>query len=246
LGESPTFARFGDTRWSVVLAAAGKPLVPEAAAARETLCQAYWSPLYAYIRRLGHSPHDAQDLTQEFLARFLEKDYLGNVDQSRGRFRSYMLAALKHFLANAWDKQQALKRGGGALVLSIDMNDAETHCRFEPAENETPEVVFQKRWAASLLEGSLARLRREYQAEGKERLFEQLKSTLIETREGVAYAEIAARLQTSEAAVKMAVHRLRQRYRGAIRSEIAATLAVAEPSEVEDELREVLRVYGAG
>jgi RNA polymerase sigma-70 factor (ECF subfamily) len=242
-GGSPTVARFGDTHWSVILSAMNKQRPAEATDARERLCRVYWPPLYAYIRRLGESPHDAQDLTQAFFARFLDKDYLAAVDQAKGRFRSFMLAALKHFLANERDKQRAQKRGGGFAFVPIDFHNAETHCGFEPSQNLTPDIIFQRRWAAALLEQSLARLRSEYAAAGKEDLFEQLKETLTEGRSTIAYAALTAKLQISEAAVKMAVHRLRQRYREAIRSEIAAT--VAHPSEIEDELREVLRAFAA-
>jgi DNA-directed RNA polymerase specialized sigma24 family protein len=242
-GGSPTVARFGDTHWSVIFSAKDKRRPVEAADALERLCRVYWPPLYAYVRRLGESPQDAQDLTQEFFARFLAKDYLGAVEQAKGRFRSFMLAALKHFLSNERDKQRAQKRGGDHSFVSIDFQNAESHCGFEPAQNLTPEVIFQRRWAAALLEESLVRLRGEYAAAGKETLFEQLKQTLAEGRGTIAYHALAARLEMSEAAVKMAVHRLRQRYREAIRSEIACT--VADPSEIEDELREVLRAYGA-
>jgi DNA-directed RNA polymerase specialized sigma24 family protein len=242
-GGSPTVARFGDTHWSVILSAMDKQRPADAAGARERLCRVYWPPLYAYVRRLGESPHDAQDLTQEFFARFLEKDYLAAVDQAKGRFRSFMLAALKHFLSNERDKQRAQKRGGGRSIVPIDFQNAESHCGFEPSQNLTPEVIFQRHWAAALLEESLARLRREYAAAGKEDMFEQIKQTLTEGRGTIAYAVLAARLEMSEAAVKMAVLRLRQRYRKAIRSEIAST--VADPSEIEDELREALRAYGA-
>jgi len=240
-GGAPTVARFGDTHWSVVLSAAKTQRLTEAGPARENLCRAYWPPLYAYVRRLGHSPHDAQDLTQEFFARFLERDCLAAVDQAKGRFRSFMLAALKHFLSNERDKERAQKRGGGVVPLRIDFHDAESRCGFEPFTGLTPEILFQRRWAAALLEESLARLRREYAGDGKEALFESIKHTLTEGRGSIAYAELGTALAMSEAAVKMAVHRLRQRYREAIRAEIAAT--VANPSEIEDELREVLRAY---
>jgi RNA polymerase sigma factor (sigma-70 family) len=240
-GGAPTAARFGDTHWSVVLSAANKQSLTEAADALEKLCRVYWPPLYAYIRRLGETPHDAQDLTQEFFARFLEKDYLAAVDQAKGRFRSFMLAALKHFLSNQRDKQRAQKRGGNAIVMRIDFHDAESHCQFQPSQNVTPEIIFQRRWAAALLEQSLARLRRYYAADEKSALFDQIKHTLTEGRGNLAYADLGAALGISEAAVKMAVRRLRQSYREAIRAEIAAT--VANPSEVEDELREVLRAY---
>jgi RNA polymerase sigma factor (sigma-70 family) len=238
-GGSPTLARFGETQWSVIRSAMDKQRPDDAAAALERLCRVYWPPLYAYVRRLGESPHDAQDLTQEFFARFLDKDFLAAVDESKGRFRSFMLAALKHFLANERDKQRAQKRGGDRSFVPIDFHNAETHCGFEPAQNLTAEVIFQRRWASALLEQALARLRGEYAAAGKEAWFEHLKQTLTEGRGGTAYAALAAKLETSEAAVKMAAHRLRQRYRDAIRSEIAAT--VAHPSQIEEELREVLR-----
>jgi RNA polymerase sigma-70 factor (ECF subfamily) len=199
------------------------------------LCQTYWHPLYAYVRRVGHSPPDAQDLTQEFFARLLEKNYLTEADESRGRFRSFLLASLKHFLANEWDKARAQKRGGAQIPISIDVASAETSCHWEPADNSTAEKIFERRWALTLLDGVLRRLKEEYVQDGKENLFEQLKPTLTEASRSVRYAEIAVRLGTSEGAVKVAVHRLRQRYREVLRAEIAGT--VATPSEVEDEIR---------
>lgn len=222
-----------------MLAAAGKEDLLSAEQALEKLCRVYWLPLYAYVRRQGESPHDAQDLTQEFFARFLEKDFLGSVDQTKGRFRSFLLAALKHFLSNQRDRARAQKRGGGQTPLSLDFSEAETSIDLQPAEKQTPERAFEKRWALTLLEQSLARLRKEYSDRGRQELFEQLKTTLTEGRSGVAYAELATRLGMSEASVKMAVLRLRQRYREVIRTEIAET--VATESEVEDELREVFR-----
>jgi DNA-directed RNA polymerase specialized sigma24 family protein len=232
-------AQFGQTQWSVVLAAAGKRDVALAEQSLEKLCRVYWLPLYTYIRRQGESPHDAQDLTQEFFARLLEKDLLCSVDQTKGRFRSFLLASLKHFLSNQRDRARAQKRGGRLPPLSLDFSDAETGIGFQPPDDQTPEKAFEKRWALTLLELSLARLRQEYSDRGRQDLFEQLKSTLTEGRGSVAYAELAARLETSEASVKMAVHRLRQRYREVLRAEIAGT--VAKESEVEDELREVFR-----
>jgi RNA polymerase sigma factor (sigma-70 family) len=231
-------AQFGQTQWSVVLAAARKKDLGLAEQSLEQLCRVYWPPLYAYIRRQGESPHDAQDLTQEFFARVLEKDFLGSVDQTKGRFRSFLLASLKHFLSNQRVRARAQKRGGGQSPLSLDFSDAETSIGFQPADAQTPEKAFEKRWALTLLEQSLARLRKEYSDRGRHEIFEQLKTTLTEGR-GVAYAELSARLGISEASVKMAVHRLRQRYRAVLRAEIAGT--VAHESEVEDELREVFR-----
>ena len=187
------------------------------------------------MRRLGHSPHDAQDLTQEFFARLLGKNFLAGVDESRGRFRSFLLASLKHFLVNEWRRARAQKRGGGQIPISIDATLAETSCRFEPADPATPEKVFERRWALTLLERVLRQLRGEFVRDGKEKLFEQLKPTLTEASRMVAYAEIARRLGTTEGAVKVAVHRLRQRYRELLHQEIAET--VAGPDEVEDELR---------
>jgi RNA polymerase sigma-70 factor (ECF subfamily) len=237
--DLPGAAQFGQTQWSVVLTAAGKRDLALAEQSLEKLCHVYWLPLYTYIRRHGESPHDAQDLTQEFFARLLDHDFLGSVDQTKGRFRSFLLAALKHFLANQRDRARAQKRGGGQTPLSLDFSDAETSIHFQPADPQTPEKAFEKRWALTLLEHSLARLRREYAERGKEDLFNNLKTTLTEGRGSVAYAVLAARLGISEASVKMAVHRLRQRYREVLRAEIAET--VAQESEVEDELREVFR-----
>lgn len=232
-------ARFDQTQWSVVLAAAGKKDLARAEQSLEKLCRVYWLPLYTFIRRQGESPHDAQDLTQEFFARLLAKDFLGSVDQTKGRFRSFLLASLKHFLSHQRDRARAQKRGGGQTPLSLDFSDAETSLGLQPADEQTPDKAFEKRWALTLLEQALARLRQEYHERGRQEIFEQLKTTLTEGRSGVAYAELGARLGISEASVKMAVHRLRQRYREVIRAEIAET--VAQQSEVEDELREVFR-----
>jgi RNA polymerase sigma-70 factor (ECF subfamily) len=225
---------FVTTHWSVVMAA-GAADTTRARDALARLCQTYWHPLYAYVRRLGYSPYDAQDLTQEFFARLLAKNVLAGADESRGRFRSFLLTALKHFLANEWDKARAQKRGGGAVPISIDPASAETGCSFEPADPTTADKIFERRWAMTLLDCVLRRLRQEYVASGRETLFEQLKPTLTEASRAVRYADIAARLGSSEGAVKVAVHRLRQRYRELLRAEIAET--VATPAEVEDELR---------
>jgi RNA polymerase sigma factor (sigma-70 family) len=234
-------AQFGQTHWSVVLSAAGRQNPGHAAESLEKLCSLYWRPLYAYIRRQGESPHDAQDLTQEFFLRLLKKDWLDAVDQGKGRFRSFLLAALKHFLSNERDRARAQKRGGGQPPLPLDFANAETHLSFQPAENATPETIFERHWATTLLEQALARLRQDYAGQGKEALFEQLKTTLTEGRGSVAYSALAASLHLSEAAVKMAVHRLRQRYRECLRAEIAQTVATAD--EIGDELRHVMGVF---
>ena len=225
---------FVTTHWSLVVTAARSDTT-RARAALEKLCRAYWLPIYTFIRRQGRNPHDAQDLTQAFFARLLEKNYLADADRGRGRFRSFLLASLKHFLANEWDKAGAKKRGGRQPVIPLDAADAESACDFEPADNATPEKIFERRWALALLEQVLRRLREEYTRDGKKTLFEQLKPTLTEASRAVRYADIAARLGTSEGAVKAAVHRLRRRYREILRAEIADT--VADPGEIEDEIR---------
>ena len=227
----PTFVT---THWSVVLAAARSDTT-RAHAALEKLCRAYWLPIYAFVRRQGRGPHDAQDLTQAFFTRLLEKNFLADADRARGRFRSFLLAALKHFLANEWDKAGAKKRGDGRTTIPLDAAGAEAACGFEAADNTTPDKIFERRWALALLEQVLRRLREEYTREGKVTLFEQLKPTLTEVSRTVRYAEIAAQLGASEGAVKTAVHRLRRRYREILRAEIAET--VADPGEIEDEIR---------
>jgi RNA polymerase sigma factor (sigma-70 family) len=232
--DAPRGPVFVTTHWSLVLSARD-PGAPQSAAALEKLCRAYWPPIYAFVRRQGHKPEDAQDLTQEFFARLLEKNFLVQVNQARGRFRSFLLASLKHFLANEWNKAKAQKRGGGKIFVPIDLANTETSFGFEPADNLTAEKIFERRWALTLLDHVLRRLREEHVRDGKEKLFEQLKPTLTEDSRNVRYTEIAARLGTSEGAVKVAVHRLRQRYRELFRAEIADT--VADPGEVEDEIR---------
>jgi RNA polymerase sigma-70 factor (ECF subfamily) len=230
----PAGRGFCTTHWSLVLAARGDTARAQPALA--ALCHAYWYPLYAFVRRQGVAPHDAQDLTQEFFARLLEKEWLNAVARERGRFRSWLLAALKHFLANEWDKSRAQKRGGGLAFVSIDDTSAESRYVHEPADHTTAETLYDRRWALTLLDRVLARLREEFVVAGKAAHFEALKGTL--TGDRTPYAEIAATLGTSEGAVKVAVHRLRERYRDLIRAEIAET--VGSPAEVEDELRHLL------
>jgi len=208
---------------------------PESREALETLCRHYWQPLYAFVRRQGHSPHDAQDLTQEFFARLLGKNYLAAVERQKGRFRSFLLAALKHFLANEWDKLRAQKRGGGKTAIFIDAAAAETSCAGALAAEETADRIYDRRWALTLLERTMQRLEQEYQS--KARAFERLRPALIGERDSLPYAQIARELDSTEGAVKAAVHRLRQRYREILREEIADT--VASKSEVEEELRQL-------
>jgi RNA polymerase sigma factor (sigma-70 family) len=208
--------------------------------ALEKLCQTYWYPLYAYVRRRGFSPPDAEDLTQEFFARFLEHDWVANADREKGRFRTFLLSAMNHFLANEWDKARAQKRGGGAALLPLQFDTAETRYGQEPADDVTPEQHFERRWALALLETVTSRLRAEYEQDGKGNLFAALHPCLVGERTAQPYEELAKKLGLTEGAVKSAVHRLRQRYRCLLREEIAQT--VAQPGEVEGELRHLITV----
>ncbi len=237
-------AREGDhfelTRWSVVVAAAGRDS-KAAGKALERLCSTYWYPLYAFVRRAGHSAHDAQDLTQEFFARLLARNWLQAVDREKGKFRSFLLASMRHFLANEWDRGQRLKRGGGQAILSLDAETAESRYALEPADVTSADRVFERRWALTLLEEVLGRLRREFIAAGKARLFDELEPAL--TGEKVAYPEIATRLNLNEGAVRVAIHRLRVRYRDLVRQEIAQTVATED--DVAAELQHLFAALGA-
>ncbi len=234
---APDSAGFAATRWTVVLAAADQRDAPAAADALAELCRTYWYPLYAFIRRRGYESHAAEDLTQEFFARLLDKRLLAGADREKGKFRAFLLAAVKNFLANEWDRSRAQKRGGGRAVVAWDALSAEARYQLEPAHELTPERLFERRWALGLLDQVLARLQDEFDEGGKARLFDALKGTLaggmIET-----YAAIADRLGISEVAVKVAVHRLRRRYRELLRAEIAHT--VADPAEIDEEIRHLL------
>lgn len=229
---------FATTHWSVVLAA-GKHDTVSAEVALEKLCSSYWYPLYAYVRKRGISPHDAQDLTQAFFASIMEKQSLANVDPQRGRFRSFLIGAMNHFLASEWRKSQAQKRGGGNLMLSLDLAMAEQRLELEPADFNTPDQTFDKAWAAAVLENVLQALEAEYQLQKKELLFQTLKQTLTGSRDAQPYSELAQRLDMNEGAVKTAVHRLRKRYRELLQTEVANTVGSA--GEVEDEMRYLFR-----
>jgi len=228
-------ARFAETHWSLVLTAARGGDSTRAGDALAALCQTYWYPLYAFVRRQGHAPHDAQDLTQEFFARLLAKNWLADVNRERGKFRSFLLAAMKHFLANEWDKANAQKRGGGAPLLSLDTESAEGRYSLEPADTTTADKLFERRWALTLLDRVLARLKEEHSTPTKRAHFDVLKGCLTGGRGDTPYAELAAKLGMSEGAVKVAAHRLRQRYRELLRAEIASTVGTA--AEVDEELR---------
>ena len=232
---------FATTHWSVVLTAQRHDST-RAHAALSNLCQTYWYPLYAFVRRQGHGAHDAQDLTQEFFARLLEKNYLAVADRERGKFRSFLLASLKHFLANEWNRAQAAKRGGGQVIASLNETDAEGRYALEPADTVTAEKIFERRWATTLLDQVVSRLRDEYGRAEKATLYGHLKQCLTVESRAVPYAELAARLEMSEGAVKVAVHRLRARYRELLREEIAQT--VSSSGEVEEELRHLFAALG--
>lgn len=199
------------------------------------LCEDYWFPLYAFVRRSGYEAADAEDLTQEFFARLLEKQCLAAADPQRGKFRCFLLAALKHFLANEWNRAHAQKRGGRQGVMSIDFQAAEDRYRLQAADTLTPERLYERRWALTLLEHVLGQLREEMAREGNSALFDQLKELLTGQSGSRSYAEIANELSTTEGAIKMAVHRLRRRYRTLLKAQIAQT--VAGPEDWEDELR---------
>jgi RNA polymerase sigma-70 factor (ECF subfamily) len=227
---------FATTHWSVVLAAGQQESV-HAAEALESLCRTYWYPLYAYIRRAGHSPDDAQDLTQEFFARLLGRNFLAGVAPQKGKFRSFLLVALRHFLSDQRDRASAVKRGGGKAVLSLD--DAEGRYGLEPVEHLDAEKIYERRWAMTLLGQAWTRLRKEAAAHGKLQQFERL-SEFIAGEAEVTCVEAASEVGLSESAMRSAVHRLRERYRALIREEIALT--VSSPAEIDDELRYLISI----
>ena len=231
-------AGFAPTRWTLVLAAAGKERSSQVADALAELCGVYWYPLYAYLRRRGYDAHAAEDLTQEFFAQLLANDALQGVAPSKGKFRSFLLAAVKHLAANQWDRSQAKKRGGGQAIVSLDTSAAENRFQLEPAHELTPERLFERQWALTVLEQTLARLRAEFTAAGKASLFDGLHANLTADRRSVPYAQLALALGMTEGAVKMEVHRMRRRYRQLLRNEISQT--VADPDEIDEEIRYLL------
>ncbi len=239
--DKPSDAQRGNdwacaTHWSVVLAA-GQVESPRAAAAMEELCRTYWFPIYAYVRRRGHPSADAQDLTQEFFARLIEKQWVAEADASKGRFRSFLLTALNRFLANEWRNSRTVRRGGGRPIISLD-DTAEARYVQEPASNVTPEMTYDRRWALSVFDRALSRLREQHATAGKTRLYDALKEYLsAEARDG-DYAKVGSELEMTTGAVAAAVHRLRQHYRQLVREEVAQT--VDSPGEVDDEVRALL------
>jgi RNA polymerase sigma-70 factor (ECF subfamily) len=228
----PGPSQFPTTRWTLVVAA-GDPQRKEARSALVFLCENYWYPLYAYLRRRGYPADQAQDLTQEFFIRLLEGRYLDRADPEKGRFRSFLLTSLKFFVADEEDRHRARKRGGG-MVVPLEFSSGEDRYQREPAHDETPERIFERRWALSMLDRVVERLRNEFVHHGRAEHFERLKMFLL-GQSDAPYAELAREMNTSEGALKVAIHRLRKRYRELFRQEIADT--VADPAEVESELR---------
>ena len=234
---------FATTHWSIVLAAAHDSR-PDARAALATLCETYWYPLYAYVRRLGYKAEDAQDLTQGFFAALLEKGYVKAADRERGRFRSFLLTALKRFLSKEYDRAHAQKRGGERKPISLDLESGESRYSLEPSHDVTPEAIYERRWALTVLDRVIVRLRQTCVDAGKTAFFESLKAFLTGEAGAPPYEQVARELGMSEGAVKVAVHRLRRRYRDLLRTEIAQT--VADPEAVEDELKYLMAVLQGG
>lgn len=222
--------------------AAGQRHTPQSDGALAELCQTYWFPLYAYVRRRGHNKPDAEDLTQIFFSRLLEKNLFANLDSEKGKFRAFLLASLKHFLANEWDRSQAQKRGGGAAHLSLDWQTADAKFQVAATNEPSPDKAFDREWALALLAKVIERLQKECEADGKIKVFEQLKMFLTAGKADSAQAEVAKVLGMEEGAVRVAIHRLRKRYRALLRDEIAQTLT--DKSQVDEELRALFGAFG--
>ncbi|TWU02267.1 RNA polymerase sigma factor [Stieleria varia] len=233
------FGDFATTQWSLVVAA-GNCESENANQALETLCRTYWPPLYAYVRRRVQDSHEAQDLTQAFFERLLEKHYLADANPQRGRFRAFLITAFKHFLSKEWDKSKALKRGGGRPPISLDFESADSQICIEPASGLTAEQLYDKQWAITMLTRVMESLEAEFAAKGQADHFAELKGFILGDHAGATYAEVASRLDMTEAAAKKAGSRLRHRYRERLREEICQT--VSGPEEVEDEMRNLLAV----
>jgi RNA polymerase sigma factor (sigma-70 family) len=231
---------FATTHWTVVLAA-GRKHSPQADRALEELCRTYWFPLYAYIRRRGRSKEDAEDQTQSFFAGLLEKNSFAGLDSEKGKFRAFLLASLKHYLANEHDRANTQKRGGGVTPLSLDWQTADTQFQIADTNEPSPDKAFDREWAIALLAKVIRRLQDECAADGKAKLFEQLKAFLTAGKAESAQRDVAAALGMEEVAVRVAVHRLRKRYRQLLRDEIANTLA--DSAMVDEEMRALFGAF---
>jgi RNA polymerase sigma-70 factor (ECF subfamily) len=232
-------AWFMTTHWSIVLNAQD-PTSPQASQALEKLCRSYWYPLYAFVRRQGHDEATAKDMTQGFFAKLLEKNYLADVHPEKGKFRTFLLVAIKHFMSDERDKARALKRGGGVTVISLDETVGEDRYRREPIEVLDAEKLYERRWALTLLEQARAQLKEEYRVGGKTELYERMQLFESGDKDGPAYAQVAPTLGLSESGLRSAVHRMRQRYGELVREEVAQT--VSNPAEVDEEIRYLIRV----
>jgi RNA polymerase sigma-70 factor (ECF subfamily) len=239
-GELPQ--DFHTTHWSIVTLAADTAS-PDSVAALEKLCRAYWFPLYAFVRRRGHDVEEARDLTQGFFAVLLEKNYVAAADVQRGRFRTFLLSAMSHYLANEWNRAHAKKRGGNLPRFSLDALDAESRYRLEPADDATPERCYDRRWAEAVLEGVIAQLRREYDDAGRGQRFDDLKGHLLGEPDAPDYETLAARMGIGLNGVRSVVHRMRKRFAALVRSDIAQT--VTSPEDVEDEIRHLFHSLAA-
>lgn len=242
MNPTPSGEFFQSTHWTVILAA-GQKHTPESDAALEKLCATYWFPLYAYVRRRGYWREDAEDLTQAFFAAFLAKNYLDHVSAQRGRFRAFLLASLKHFLANESDKSQRQKRGGGATHLSLDWQSADTQFQVAATSEQSPDQAFDREWAVTLLGKVIERLEAESATAGRARQFAELKVFLTAGKGALPHAAAAESLGMDEGAVRVAVHRLRKRYRELLRDEIAQTLSDA--SDLDEEMRALLGAFAS-
>ena len=238
----PSAGRFATTHWSVVMAA-GRPKSAGYRQALETLCRTYWFPLYAYLRRHGYDSHQAQDFTQAFFTGLLAKGGLGLADPKRGKFRSFLLASLKNFLSNERARAHAKKRGGGRKALSLDFENAESRYALEPRDELSPEKLFERSWALAVLDRTMARLQAEAISTNKQKLFERLKSYLTAGKGSIPYRQAADELGITEGAVRVAVHRMRKRFRELLRDEIAQT--VTSDDQIDEEIRDLFTALGS-
>jgi len=238
--DSAGAGHFDTTHWSLVLAAGQRGTV-ESAVALERLCQSYWLPLYAYVRRRVSDVHDAQDMTQGFFERLLDKNYLADADPQRGRFRSFLLTAFKHFLSKEWEKAKAQKRGGGRSPISLDFLTENSQITLQPAGGLTAEQMYERQWVITLLSCVMQRLEREFEKVGKRSQFERLKDFIVSTKKDTTYADVASELGMTESAARMATSRLRRRYRQLLREEIAQT--VSSPEDIEDEINSLFTTF---